>query len=225
MSQQKSLHWRDHFPDLAALDADCAALLDGNIQSAHLDPGTTVFRAGDPCGAFILLVEGSVRVQQITEQGREIVLYRVEPGQTCILTTACLLGDASYEAEAVVEAPTDALLLSVDVFNRLLASSDVFRRFVFTAYSKRMTQLMQLTGEVAFGRKDIRLAAKLLEQADEAGRVALTHQALAVELGTAREVVSRLLKEFERKGWLALGRGTITLTDPNGLRALAELDA
>ncbi|MGB0670437.1 MAG: Crp/Fnr family transcriptional regulator, partial [Rhodospirillales bacterium] len=103
-----ALAWRDAFPELAAMEGEGARLLDAELQAADLPVGAVPFRAGDACRHFLMLVSGSVRVQQLTDQGREIVLYRVEPGETCILTTASALGDAPYEAEAVVEEPTSA---------------------------------------------------------------------------------------------------------------------
>lgn len=213
------------FPDLAAIEGAGQLLLRDAVRVMAVPPGTVLFAEGAACEAYVLVLEGSVRVQKVSESGREIVLYRVERGQTCVLTTACLMTSADYSAEGVAETPVRAAVLSAPAFERLLDASPVFRRFVFTVYAGRIADLLMLIEEVAFGRIDVRLAQVLLGHARrEAGvgacTITATHQALATELGTAREVVSRQLKEFERRGWVALSRGRIDLRDPAALEGL-----
>jgi CRP/FNR family transcriptional regulator len=163
-----------------------------------------------------------VRVQQLSESGREIVLYRITGGDTCVLTTASLLAHQHYAAEAIAETAVDAIALPRDAFDRLMADSATFRDFVFRSYASRLTNLLLLVEEVAFGRMDTRLAERLVARCGADGIVALTHHDLAVELGTAREVVSRQLKEFERRGWVTLERGRVIVTDEQGLRTLSR---
>ncbi len=182
----------------------------------------TLFRAGDRCHTFLMVLDGTVRVQMTSETGREIVLYRVARGETCIVTTACLLTDAPYGAEAVAETDIDAVALAAGPFHELVARSAAFRDFVFASFGTRLTGMMMLIEEVAFGRIDLRLARFLADRCDAAGGLDTTHQALAVELGTAREVVSRQLKEFERRGLVALSRGRIQVPDPAALLAPTE---
>ncbi|MEK0081913.1 Crp/Fnr family transcriptional regulator [Benzoatithermus flavus] len=186
--------------------------------------GTVLFRPGDACTLYLVLLRGIVRVQLVSATGHEIVLYRVEPGESCVLTTACLLGHDAYAAEGVAETAIEGLGLTPSLFDRLIAESAEFRRFVFAGFGRRLADLMLLVNEVAFRRIDARLADWLLHRY-AAGEVAIgsTHQAIAVELGTAREVVSRQLKEFERRGLVALARGRIELHDPAGLRRIARL--
>jgi CRP/FNR family transcriptional regulator, anaerobic regulatory protein len=167
-----------------------------------------------------MVARGCIRVQQVSESGREIVLYRVGGGETCVLTTACLLAHESYSAEAIAETQVSGLVLPRSSFDQLIAESRPFRDFVFTAYASRIRDLMLLIQEVAFGHIDIRLAQRLLGLSDATGTVPLTHQDLAVELGTAREVVSRQLKEFERRGWIRLVRGRIEVLDGSALNSL-----
>jgi CRP/FNR family transcriptional regulator len=171
----------------------------------------------------LLLVSGTVRVQQLSEAGREIVLYRVHAGESCVLTTACLLAFEDYSAEGVAETDVEAILIPRDTFDELMAVSKEFRAFVFEAYSKRITDLFMVIEEIAFKRMDIRVAQKLLDLQDAQKTLHLTHQQMAVELGTAREVVSRQLKEFERRGWLTLNRGVIELRDPSAIGRLAAV--
>ncbi|MEW5726993.1 MAG: Crp/Fnr family transcriptional regulator [Pseudomonadota bacterium] len=210
------------FPQFARLDADSARILEGAARVATIPPGTVLFQDGAECSSYVLVIEGSVRVQKVAENGREIVLYRVERGQSCVLTTNCLIAHDDYSAEGVAETEVKALVLPAATFRALLARSDAFRDFVFSAYATRIADLLMLIEEVAFGRIDMRLSAWLRQHADGTGEIRATHQDIAVELGTAREVVSRQLKDFERRGWLALHRGRIQLRDPEALAALSE---
>jgi CRP/FNR family transcriptional regulator len=130
-----------------------------------------------------------------------------------VLTTACLLAYEDYSAEGLAETAIRAVAIPRTVFEDLIARSGLFRRFVFTAYSKRITDLFLVIEEVAFKRIDIRLAQKLLELGRKTGHIHLTHQQLAVELGSAREVISRQLNEFQRRGWISATRGDVHLTD------------
>ncbi|MEO5336230.1 MAG: Crp/Fnr family transcriptional regulator [Magnetospirillum sp. WYHS-4] len=208
------------FPRHAFLDAEAARLLGESAHVVTLPAGTVVFRDGAECTSYLLVLEGSVRVQKTAENGREIVLYRVESGQSCVLTTNCLLAGEDYSAEAVAEGEVKALVLPRQAFRSLVDGSPAFREFVFSAYATRLSDLLALIEEVAFRRVDARLAAWL---AGRGGAIAATHQEIAAELGTAREVVSRQLKDFERRGWVALQRGRIDLLDLPALRALAAV--
>ena len=179
--------------------------------------GSVLFDARQPCRGFPLVLEGSVRVSKSTPGGREILLYRVEPGQGCILSGGCLLGDADYTARAVAE--SDATLLSIPpaLFQALMVESEPFRRFVFGMYGEWLAEVMELVEEVAFRRLDVRLAQLLAERAPV---LETTHQKLADELGSVREIVSRLLRGFEERGWVKLERERITVLDPAALAAL-----
>ncbi|MBL27802.1 MAG: Crp/Fnr family transcriptional regulator [Rhodospirillaceae bacterium] len=214
----------ERFPALQGLDADSVAILEQSSRVAVLPVGARPFEAGMECSNYLMVANGRIRVQQVSESGREIVLYRVGAGETCVLTTACLLAHESYSAEAIAETEVTALVVPRAAFDRLLASSKSFRDFVFLAYASRITDLMLLVEEVAFGHMDIRLAQRLLELSDRGDSLAITHQDLAVELGTAREVISRQLKEFERRGWIRLERGRIEIVDRDELRARAHED-
>ncbi|WP_299410127.1 Crp/Fnr family transcriptional regulator [uncultured Roseobacter sp.] len=214
--------WRASFPGLAGISEDVSRLLDKRAQAIQLKQGTVIFGPGNPAENLLLLMSGTVRVQQLSEAGREIVLYRVHSGESCVLTTACLLAFEDYSAEGIAETDVEAILIPRDAFDELMAVSKDFRAFVFEAYSKRITDLFLVIEEIAFKRLDIRVAQKLLELKGAQNTLHLTHQQLAIELGTAREVISRQLKEFERRGWLGLGRGVIELLDAVALGRLAQ---
>ena len=208
-------------PGLA--DADDAVLgkLLENAQVVKLDHDRFVFHAGDLCQAFLILLDGEVRVQLTSASGREVTLYRIGPGGSCILTTSCLLSNEHYPAEAIAESDVEALAIPVSSFQSALESSQWFRRFVFDGFSSRLTSVIQKIEQIAFTAIDVRLAAVLLDL-DRKGVEKITHQDIAVELGTAREVVSRHLKRFESQGWVQLGRGQVSLTDRPQIEALAR---
>lgn len=216
--------WIDRFPDLAALPAEERARLTERAMVVSLPAGATIFAPGKEPESFLLVLEGTVRVQQVSPSGREIVLYRVSGGEACIMTTACLLSHEAYAAEGLAETPIRAVAIPRAAFEEMLGGSPGFRRIVFAGYSHRISDLMHVVEEVAFQRLDKRLAQRLLALAGARGTVAATHQELATELGTAREVVGRQLKELERRGWVVLSRGQVQLADRSALEALAESD-
>ncbi len=216
--------WIDKFSGLSQLEEPVRHTLVERSRIIRVPKDTVVFGPGKAPDNLLLLLDGSLRVQQVSEGGREIVLYRVHAGESCVLTTACLLAYEEYSAEGITETEVEAVAIPKSVFDDLIASSKEFRRFVFTAYSKRITDLFLVIEEVAFRRVDIRLAQKLLELAGDNVTLQATHQQLATELGTAREVVSRLLQDFQRRGWVSLSRGSVELTEKAGLRDLSEAD-
>jgi CRP/FNR family transcriptional regulator len=220
---EDNLAWLQAFPDLQKISDSNWRKTAEQAQVMNVPKGTVLFRDGDVCNGYVLVSDGSVRVQKMDAQGREIVLYRVEDGQTCMLTTSCLIGGQAYPAEGIAETDVTLAMLPAQVFERAMAESADFRRFVLTSIGRRIGDLMMLVEDVAFGRMDIRLARLLLKRTVKSdGVLCFTHQELATELGTAREVVSRLLKDFERKGWVALSRGQFEVIDREALGALRE---
>lgn len=209
---------------LARLPDDVRQRVRNEATRIAVPAGTVLFRPGDTCGAYLLLLHGTVRVELITPSGHQLLLYRVAPGQSCVLTTSCLLAHETYAAEGVAETEIAGLGLSPALFEQLLANSAEFRRLVFTDFGHRLADLMSLLNEVAFRRIDARLADWLVQRLDLQGpTIRQTHQEIATELGTAREVVSRQLKEFERHGYLALARSQIDVLEPSPLRRIAAL--
>ncbi len=215
------MDWISRFEGLSNLPQSQKDQLIADTQVLTVPKDTVIFGPGKAPENLLLLLDGTVRVSQMSEAGREIVLYRVTAGESCVLTTACLLAYEEYSAEGVAETDVRAAAVPRRVFDRLISESEDFRRFVFSAYSKRITDLFVVIEEVAFKRIDIRLAQSLLELKDSADRIQATHQKLAVELGSAREVISRQLQEFQRKGWVKASRGEITILDTHQLEMLA----
>lgn len=182
---------------------------------------STIFKQGDSCQNYFLVLEGSVKVLARAENGREIVLYRVQRGQSCTLTVACLFANNKYPAEGITETNVKALLIPLAAFNQGLQYSADFRRQVFDSHSRRLNEIITLVEEISFGRIETRLARALLHYIDADMMVHITHQNLATELGSAREVISRQLKEFEHQGWVELLRGNIKVLNVSALKRLA----
>jgi CRP/FNR family transcriptional regulator, anaerobic regulatory protein len=189
--------------------------------AVKLPPGAEYFHEGGQCRQVALIGKGSVRVYKKGETGREITLYYVLPGETCILSASCMLGEKTYPANAVVEEETVAVVLDAGFFRNAVSSREDMRKFVFETLSRRMTDVLTFLEEITFGRMDMRLAEFLTgrfgEEEGNSGILRMTHVQIAAELGTAREVVSRLLKELERSGAIELSRGRITLLDRDKL--------
>jgi CRP/FNR family transcriptional regulator len=209
----------ERFPVLRDLPAPRLERLLAEAQLLQAPAGTVLFDASQPCRGFPLVLEGAVRVAKFAPNGREILLYRVEPGQGCILSGGCLLGHSDYTARGIAE--EDVVLLSVPpaTFNDLMLGFEPFRRFVFGMYGERLEEVMELVEEVAFRRLDERLAQLLVHRGPV---LEATHQKLADELGSVREIVSRLLRSFEERGWVKLERERISVLDPRALAALVR---
>ena len=206
------------YPVLAELPQKLRQEIAAAAQAVTVPSGTTLFDEQQPCQGFPFLLAGAIRVSKVSASGRELPLYRVTPGETCIITSSCLLGDTPYNARGTTEGETVLVLLPQGVFIELLEQA-AFRNFIFNLFAERMADLMRLVEEVAFRKLDQRLAALLLGK----GRIVhATHQQLADELGSVREMISRLLKGFAEQGLVALGREQIEIRDAAGLRRLAE---
>jgi CRP/FNR family transcriptional regulator, anaerobic regulatory protein len=217
-------NWISRFDGLSRLETAVKDVLLHKSAVITVPADTVIFGPGKAPQNLLFLLDGRVRVQQVSESGREIVLYRVEAGESCVLTTACMLAHENYSAEGIAETDVRAVAIPRAMFDDLVSKSVTFRDFIFRAYSKRITGLFQIIEDIAFQRVDIRLAQKLVDLARGTGRVQATHQQLAAELGTAREVISRQLGEFQRRGWVGQTRGVIELVDVAGIERLAALE-
>lgn len=216
--------FKTHLASLEPAWAEADDYVIGQLHDAarpvEMGASDFVFRTGDRCEAFLILMDGQIRVQLISEGGREVTLYRINPGGSCFLTTSCLLSNEHYPAEAITEGKISALAIPSAIFNRLLENSSWFRGFVFDGFSGRLRDVIEKIESIAFTPIDTRLAALLLKL-DAGANSRVTHQDLANELGTAREVVSRHLKQFERHGLVRLGRGRISIVDRQRLTDLS----
>jgi len=195
------------------------------LPTRRLTAGTVLFRPGDEAPGFVLVLEGAISVSLTGRSGREIELYEVAPGETCIQTTLCLLGQQVYSAEAAARTPLSLLIVPGGQFARLIDGSPGFRNYVFRSFGTRLADVTAVLEQVAFVRIEARLAAELLKRADAEGVAYVTHQDLATAIGSAREVVSRRLEVLSRQGLVGLERGLVRVTDRPGLREVAENSA
>lgn len=205
------LTWLNQFPELLALESSAKNILAKSARIVEAPSGTIGYREGTPCGAYVMRLAGQSRVYKMSTGGREILLYRVGAGETCVITTTCLLGNSDYPASTIVEEPIRDVLIPANAFNQLMIDSTVFRKYVMTNYGALISDLIVLLDEVAFHSLDARLAKVLIDA--KSNTITRTHQQIADELGTAREVVSRQLKRLEQKGAVSLGRGHVEIID------------
>jgi CRP/FNR family transcriptional regulator len=213
-------------PDATAALAEAAPGLPAPLRAALVQRGRRVrfadgqrlFSPGAPCEGFVIVLSGGVRVDHVGSGGRSVVLYRIAPGETCVMTTTCLVTGSAYSAWGHAEGTVDALVLPAATFQALMAEDAAFRAMALGIFATRLGELVQVIDELLLHRVDLRLAEWL---AARAPTVNATHQTISGELGTAREVVSRILKDFERRGWIALARGTIAVLDARALAGFA----
>ena len=207
------------FPVLAELPAARLAELLAAAPLRRATAGSVLFEPSMPCEGFPLVLEGSVRVSKTSPSGREIVLYRVSPGEACILSGGCLLSETTYAARGVAESDVTLLPIPAHLFQELILQHPPFCHFVFDMYGARLAEVMELVEEVAFRKLDTRLARLLVQRGPV---LSATHQNLADELGSVRVFVSRLLGNFEESGWVRLERERVTVVDPKALLEFAQ---
>ncbi len=216
-----NLDWLKLFPELINIDEKAKEILAKHARIVESPIGTIGYREGASCSAYVMRLAGKSRVYKISSSGREILLYRVCAGETCVITTTCLLGNSDYPASTIVEEHIRDVLIPATAFNQLMLDSSIFRKFVMTNYGALISDLIVLLDEVAFHSLYARLAKVLLDA--NVPKISRTHQQIADELGTAREVISRQLKRLEQKGVIALGRGQLEIVDRIALEKLYQL--
>lgn len=190
-----------------------------NAFFARIPSGRDVFVDGDRADAIALLISGVVRVYKIGETGREITLYRFGHGESCILTANAILSQQSFPAIATVEQDAEAVMIPAEAFRDWVRRYDLWREFVFDLFSQRLSLVMAIVDEVVFRRMDVRLAAVLLNRSRFQNPLRITHQEIAAELGSSREVISRLIEDFASEGIVLPGRGSIEILDFESLES------
>ncbi len=221
LNSVNGLDWLEQFPELRNLEQSAKEMLSKYSRIVEAPIGTIGYREGTPCGAYVMRLAGKSRVYKMSSNGREILLYRVGSGETCVITTTCLLGNSDYPASTIVEEPIRDVLIPATAFHQLMLDSSIFRKFVMTNYGALISDLIVLLDEVAFHNLDARLAKVLLDANNT--QIVRTHQQIADELGTAREVVSRQLKRLEQKGSVSLGRGQIEIINRSALEKIVGI--
>ncbi|MEZ4669602.1 MAG: Crp/Fnr family transcriptional regulator [Anaerolineae bacterium] len=209
----------NHMPLLRRASPEMVKKFQQAAFYARIPAGKDVFAQGDGVEAIALLISGVVRVYKIGETGREITLYRFGTGQSCILTANAILSNQTFSAIATVEQDAEAIMIAADTFRDWVRRYDLWRDFVFDLLSQRLSSVMEIVEEVAFRRMDIRVANLLYERSRMQNPITITHQEIAAELGSAREVISRILENLATQKLIQMGRGTIEVLDAQSLQA------
>ena len=213
--------WVKSAPDLAMLDDQTLSRLNA-LTPMQVPAGTVLFSPGDAVKGYVIVLKGRVSVSLTGSSGREILLYAVTPGQSCIQSTLGLMGGEAYTAEAVAENDSTLVLLHKELFLSLINDSKDFRDLVFSTFSRHMQTMMHLLERVAFQRVECRLASYMLDRADQDGMLHATQQELAIAVGSAREVISRKLDIWSHQGWVQTMRGKVKVLDKSALLALTN---
>ena len=209
--------WVTRFPFLHDLAEGHRHLLFENAVFPTIEAGAVAYEEDWECPNYLMCIDGRTRVYKVSDGGREMLIYKVEAGGTCVLTTQCLLSGGTFPAQSIAEARTDLAAIPAPVFRRLMAESASFSAFVIADYTKLLSSLFALVDEVAFVPLEQRLARRLLAEADACHTIVKTHQQLADDVGSVREMVSRHLGEWERAGWVRTGRGHVEILDRSAL--------
>lgn len=210
------------FPTLALAGRRTLDRIASRAIFRQVSAGTQMFGERQPCSGFPLVLSGNIRVVQRYPNGREMQLYRVSPGESCVLSSSCLLGRTQYPATGTAETDVELAVIPPDAFRELVVEDSSFREYVFSLFGERLASLLALVEAITYQKLDQRLAALLVRRSKDGPTIAATHQVIADELGSVREIVSRLLRSFEDRGWVELGRERITVRDGGALAALAR---
>ena len=216
---------QDHFqriaqviPFLQDADSEITREFQRSAYFAKVPGGREIFVEGDQVDGIALLISGTVRVYKISETGREITLYRFGEGESCVITANAILHQQNFPAIAIVEEDAEAVMIPAELFRDWVRRYDPWRDFVFNLVSERLARVIEIVDVVAFQRMDRRVASFLLERSRSQNPVQITHQEVANEVGSSREVISRLLEEFTKREYVRLSRGEIEVLDPEGLQ-------
>lgn len=207
------------FPDFRDLPEDAARGLLSHVRVTHVEADTTLVVQGSPCAYFPLVISGQARIYVTDPNAREITLYRLGPGQGCVLAAACAICDLPLPGSVDVETGGEGLFIPAPLFRDWVEHHSFWRDYAFSLIAHQLGRVLAVTNDLAFRNLDSRIAAFLLRQVGDTGDcLRITHQQLADELGTRREVTSRILKQMENEKLVRLARGQVRIVDRRGLR-------
>jgi CRP/FNR family transcriptional regulator len=221
LTRERYAQLLESFPFLAGASPPLATEMRGTLRRARLPAGRNLFQPGDRATSLPLLLSGGIRVYLLGRNGREITLYRFDRGEACLLSANAILADNPLPAAAVVEERAEAVLVPAAALRSWVGEHALWRDFVFALNSRRLSEVLGIVDAVVFQRMDARVATLLLERGGNAGPLRITHQEIAAELGTSREVVSRIVESLAGTGVLRVGRGRIEVLSPDALAAFA----
>jgi CRP/FNR family transcriptional regulator len=210
-------------PFLQVADPQLTREFQRSAYFVRIPAGREIFVEGDSVNGIALMMSGIVRVYKISQSGREITLYRFGEGESCVITANAILHQQDFPAIAMVERDAEAVMIPAETFSDWVRRYDIWRDFVFNLVSDRLASLMEIVDEVAFQRMDRRVASFLLENSQTKDPIRVTHQEIANEIGSSREVISRILEDFAARGIVSLARGEIHVLDPDGLEMYSSV--
>ncbi len=214
----------ESFDFFKQLDAPFKNEFLNTIKYIQVEPATTLISEIDTCTHLALVLSGSIRVYKLSKNGKEITLYRIQSGESCVLTASCILSDQRFPAYAKSEKACEILLVPNTAVKKWITKSTLWQQFIFGLMASRLSDVIEIVEEIAFKKMDMRIAKQLILIAKNNNRlINSTHQQLADELGSSREVISRILKDFEHRGLIILLRGNIKIVDKIGLSKIAEV--
>lgn len=208
---------RRQLPFLMNASSEFRALFAEKSIRAEVPRGHMICMEQNQCVHLPIVVKGTARVFKSSDEGKELTLYRIEEGESCILTASCILNQIAFPANAVAQTDIEAILVSSSDVRMWMESYPDWQLYIFGLLSQRLASVIELVEEVAFQRMDRRLSSYLYQASEQANEIKMTHEAIASDLGTSREVISRLLKDLENQGILALSRGGVTVVERDKL--------
>lgn len=212
-----------HFPFIQHTSAEFNKAFFDKVQLVELPAGTTILEEGQSCASLVLVTDGIGRVYKLSPSGREVTLYRIHAGESCVLTASCIMNQDSFPAMAEVESSIRGLMVSPKYVREWFCQDQQWQRFIFGLLSHRLASIISVVEEVAFKRIDVRLAEQFVRSLEQGEAVVRkTHAELAADVGSSREVVSRILRDFSQRDLINSGRGSIEVLDEAAIRALAR---
>ena len=205
------------------LTAEERTLAEQGVRRLRFARNAQVLAGGD-CMGLVLVERGCLRAYLLSEEGREVTLFRVAAGECCVLSATCVMSQITFETHMVAEEETELLVLNAGVFRRLTEENVSIRCFLYEMAAERFSEVLWVMQQILFMGFDRRLALLLAEACRRTGdvRLKMTHEQMARDLGSAREVVTRMLRRFSEEGLVELGRGTVTVLDREGLELLGR---
>lgn len=218
--QSKMKILKEVFPFLSSLNSVDENMMENVSLWQTVQKGKILTTEGDSCSYFSFLVSGLIRVYKLGETGRELTLYRLNKGDSCILTASCILSNSPFPAIAVSETDIEVVSIPSSLFKDWIEKHEYWRHFIFDLIARRLAEIISVVDDIAFRHVDTRIATKIYQLYIKNGNpIRITHHNLARDIGSSREVVTRTLKDFEEKAYISTSRGTIKVLNPQSLKS------
>ena len=211
------------FPVLKEADSSAKKEFSQTARFQNIPAQKIIYHTGDECKYFALVISGSIRVFYNTPTGNEATYYRVKKGECCVLTASCLMNGTTFPAIARAEEDVQALILPSSIVREWTHKHKVWSEYILSIISSKMTKIATTMNHLTFCTLNCRIASVLLEKSEKSSTLKITHNEIALEIGSAREAVSRTLKEFEKKELIKMARNTIEILNPSGLKNITTL--